>query len=101
MRTFAIAALIAAIAAPAFAQPPMPTPEERAAQFKAADKNGDGKLDMAEFKAQMVARMAARGGDAPALTDDMVKQRFDGRDANKDGFIDATENSAPGGGRRG
>ena len=90
-------ALVAGMAVPAFAQPPggPPSPEAQAAAFKAADKNGDGKLDLAEFTAQMTARAAARGGDAPPA--EMIKAQFDRRDANKDGFIDATENAAPGG----
>jgi Ca2+-binding EF-hand superfamily protein len=90
MRTLAIAALIAAVAAPAFAQPPMPTPEERAAAFAKADVNKDGKLSKDEFKTTL-----------PEQAQQFADQVFDRRDANKDGFIDATENSAPMGRRGG
>ena len=89
---FATAALVAGIAAPAFAQPPAPTPEQAAAAFKAADKNNDGKLDFAEWKTTL-------GDRAAQATDDMLKQFFGSRDTNHDGFIDATENAAPRAGR--
>jgi hypothetical protein len=84
MRILAIAAVLAAIAAPAFAQPPAPTPEERAAAFAKADTNKDGKLDKAEFTAMLPDQAKA-----------MADQIFERRDANKDGSIDATENAAP------
>jgi Ca2+-binding EF-hand superfamily protein len=88
------AALISAFAAPALAQPPAQTPEQQAAAFKAADKNGDGKLDFAEWKASL-------GERAAQASDDMLKQFFERRDTNKDGFIDAAENAAPMGRRGG
>jgi Ca2+-binding EF-hand superfamily protein len=99
----ATAALATAMAGSAFAQPPAggatpPTPEQQAAAFKAADKNGDGKLDAAEFKAMTMARMGDR---AAQMTDDQMKMIFDRRDTDKDGFISAAENAAPMGRRGG
>ena len=92
--TLLIAGVLAGgLATSALAQPPAPqTPEQQAAAFKAADKNGDGKLDMAEFKAMMTARLGDR---AAQIGDDMWKQIFDRRDADHDGFISAAENAAP------
>jgi hypothetical protein len=71
------AAFAVVVAGPALAQPPAPTPEERAAAFDKADANKDGKLDKAEFKTTLA------GGRGEQFAD----QIFDGRDANKDGFI--------------
>jgi hypothetical protein len=83
-------ALAAGLAGAAFAQPAPQTPEQRAAAFKAADKNGDGKLDKAEFAATLPEQFRDRA--------DMV---FDRRDANKDGSISVEEFSAPMGRRGG
>jgi Ca2+-binding EF-hand superfamily protein len=49
MKYLVLAAAVASITAPSFAQQTPPTPEERAARFDAADKNKDGKLDKAEW----------------------------------------------------
>lgn len=70
-------ALVAALAAPAFAQPTPPTPEERAARFDAADKNKDGKLDKAEWITTVPAERAAQA-------EPMWASRVD---ADGDGFI--------------
>ena len=72
------------IAGAALAQPPQPTPEERAAAFKAADKNADGKLDKTEFVATL-----------PEQFKQYADQAFTGRDADKDGFISQAEFTAP------
>jgi Ca2+-binding EF-hand superfamily protein len=81
-------AAFAALAAPAFAQRPQPTPEERAAAFDKADTNKDGKLDMAEFKASL-------GDRAAQIDDDRLKSIFDRRDADKDGTLSKAEYTAP------
>ncbi|CAN5119521.1 hypothetical protein BH11PSE2_BH11PSE2_18360 [soil metagenome] len=95
--TFALtAALAAALAGAALAQPPgggrgpAQTPEERAAAFDKADANKDGKLDKAEFTKSLPEQMAQFADPA-----------FDARDADKDGFISKAEYTAPGGGRGG
>lgn len=58
----ALGAVLAAIAAPAFAQQgggPM-TPEQREARFVAADANKDGKLDKAEWLTSVPEQMRER-----------------------------------------
>lgn len=78
-------AAAAALAGAALAQPPAPqTPEQRAAAFKAADKNNDGKLDKTEFTTTL-----------PEQFKQFADQAFDGRDTNKDGAISLEEFSAP------
>lgn len=54
---------------------PKPTPEER---FKRLDKNGDGKLSLAEFQGKQT--------DA-----EKVKKAFEARDKDKDGFLSLEE----------
>lgn len=83
--TLVLAATAAAsLATAALAQPQQLTPEQRAAAFKAADKNGDGKLDKAEFTEML-----------PEQAKSFADRLFERRDANKDGFISAEENAAP------
>ena len=93
--TFIVAvAVAAAVALPALAQPPaggggrgpQQTPEARAAAFKTADTNADGKLSKDEFTASLPE---ARRANA-----DMA---FGRRDANTDGAITLEEFTAPGG----
>lgn len=72
----------------------MPSAEEVSAMFKAADKNSDGKLDAAEFKAMITAFLASRNANFQ-IPDDAMKRFFDARDTNHDGFISAEENAAP------
>ncbi|MEQ1780252.1 MAG: hypothetical protein ABMA14_02750 [Hyphomonadaceae bacterium] len=55
-----IASTLAAIAAPAFAQP---TQEERAARFDAGDKDHDGKLTKAEFVAHLPEALKSKSED--------------------------------------
>lgn len=87
MRLIAILAAGAALAftSTAIAQQ-MPTDDQRAAAFAAADKNKDNKLDKAEYAA-MVAGFGVTG--------DMADQLFGFRDANKDGFVDLAESKTP------
>ena len=65
------------LAAPAFAQPTPPTPEERAARFEKADANKDGKLDKAEFVSVLPEQ--ARG-----MADQIWSARVD---TDGDGFV--------------
>lgn len=85
-----LAAGVAALAAPAFAQQgrPQMTPEEREAAFVKADANKDSKLDQAEFKVSL-------GERAAQMPEDMLPQIFGRRDADKDGFISKAEYTAP------
>jgi EF hand len=80
-KTLVSLALVAALVAPAIAQPPgggtPPTPAEREARFVAADKNKDGKLDKAEWIASIPAERAAQA-------DQIWSTRFD---ADGDGFV--------------
>ena len=55
-----IASTVAAIAAPAFAQP---TQEERAARFDVGDKDHDGKLTKAEFVAHLPDALQSQSED--------------------------------------
>jgi hypothetical protein len=74
--------LAAALAAPAFAQPPQLTPEQREARFTAADKNKDGKLDKAEWLGSIPEQMKAN------VTEDQLGQMWSARiDADGDGFV--------------
>ena len=69
--------LAAAMAGQAVAQPPSLTPEQREARFAAADKNGDKKLDKAEWLSVL-----------PEQAKPMADQIWDSRvDADGDGFI--------------
>ena len=85
----AASALAVVIAAPAFAQPPQQTPEERAAAFDKADTNKDGKLDLAEWKATIPEQMRGQ------VSDDQLKTFFDRRDTDKDGSLSKAEFTAP------
>lgn len=83
------AAAVASFALPVFAQPPgggrmQMTPEQREAAFTAADKNGDHKLDKAEFTASLPEQFA-----------EFADQAFAARDANSDGFVSHEEYMAP------
>lgn len=70
--------LAAAVAGPVMAQPPgAMTPEQRAARFAAGDRNGDGKLDKAEW-------LAILPEQAKAMADQLWETRVD---ADGDGFI--------------
>lgn len=80
----AASAFVVALAAPAFAQPPQMTPEQREARFVAADTNKDGKLSKEEFTASLPAQFA-----------DRADQIFPMRDADKDGSISKAEYLAP------
>ena len=64
------------VAAPALAQTPL-TPEQREARFKEGDKNGDNKLDKAEWLAIVPDAMKAQA-------DQIWSARVD---ADGDGFI--------------
>ena len=75
------AAMTLALAAPAVAADAEQQKLEQA--FKAADKNGDGKLSLAEAKDGMP----------------LVAKNFDRIDANKDGFVTLDEINAARGGR--
>jgi hypothetical protein len=55
-----IISTLAAIAAPAFAQP---TQEERATRFDAGDKDHDGKLTKAEFVAHLPDALQSKSED--------------------------------------
>ena len=66
------------------------TPEQRAADFDAADANKDGKLDLAEFKRAMDPAILAR------LPEGAAGQLKFQRDTNNDGFVSRTEFLAPG-----
>jgi hypothetical protein len=73
------AGMLAALASPAIAQPggaPL-TPEQREARFKLGDKNGDSKLDKAEWTAILPEQ-------AQAMADQLWSSRVD---ADGDGFI--------------
>ena len=92
IRKIVLIAAIAAVAAPALAQPPggrpQQTPEERAAAFDKADANKDGNLDAAEFKASL--------GDRAANMDaDRLKAAFDRRDTDQNGKISKAEYITP------
>lgn len=84
-------ALSAAVAVPAFAQQfQMPTPEEQAKTFDTADKNKDGKLDLAEFKTTLPEMLLSR-----IQGDDQLKGFMGRRDTDKDGFLSKAEFTAP------
>jgi len=71
-------ALAVALAGQAAAQGPgAMSPEQRAARFAAGDKNGDGKLDKAEW-------LAILPDQAKAMADQIWESRVD---ADGDGFI--------------
>jgi Ca2+-binding EF-hand superfamily protein len=90
IRYLVLAAGVAALAAPAFAQrPPQQTPEERAAAFDKADANKDGKLDKVEFKTTIPAEFAAQ------VDEQRLGMMFDRRDADKDGALTKAEYTAP------
>jgi Ca2+-binding EF-hand superfamily protein len=73
----ACATLGALLAAPALAQGPQLTPEQREARFVAGDTNKDGKLDKAEWTAILPER-------AQAMADQIWSTRVD---QDGDGFI--------------
>jgi Ca2+-binding EF-hand superfamily protein len=83
LKIFAAASILTAmIAAPALAQPPSMTPEQREARFTAGDTNKDGKLDKAEWLASIPEQMKANA------TADQLEQMWSNRiDADGDGFI--------------
>lgn len=83
LKIFVAASMLTAmIAAPALAQPPGMTPEQREARFTAGDTNKDGKLDKAEWLASIPAAMKANASD------DQLEQMWSSRiDADGDGFI--------------
>ena len=89
MKFVTLAALAGLMAAPALAQPPMPTPEERAATFDKADANKDGKLDFAEFKSTIPPEMAAQ------VDDTRLEAFFGRRDADADKSLTKAEYTAP------
>jgi EF-hand domain pair len=95
IRKIVLFAAIAAMAAPALAQPPgggsgrpQQTPEERAAAFDKADANKDGSLDATEFKASL-------GERAANMDADRLKAAFDRRDTDKNGKISKAEYTTP------
>lgn len=93
IKYLALAAIVASLAAPSFAQQgggrgPQMTPEEREAAFVKADANKDGSLDMAEFKASM-------GERAAQMPEDRLKAAFDRRDTDKNGKISKAEYTTP------
>lgn len=59
--------------------------EELATVFKSFDKNGDGKLDMAEVKQGYLAHYGK------LISDEEVEQMFNSVDSDQSGFIDYTE----------
>lgn len=65
--------------------PPTPSQDQRMAAFKAADKDNDGKLDKAAYKAVLETLGFS----------DQLETLFAQRDANKDGFVSADEYRAP------
>jgi Ca2+-binding EF-hand superfamily protein len=86
MRLIAILAAGAVLLGNVAVAQQMPTDEQRAAAFAAADKNKDGKLDKTEY----ASLVASFGADAS-----MADQLFAFRDKNKDGFVDLAESKAP------
>jgi Ca2+-binding EF-hand superfamily protein len=89
IKLLAAAAMAAVIAAPALAQPPAPTPEERAAAFDKADANKDGKLDVAEWKTTIPEQMRGQA------TDEQLTGFFGRRDKDGDKFLSKAEFTAP------
>jgi len=84
-----LAIVAAALAAPALAQPPQPTPEERAAAFDKADANKDGKLDLAEWKTTIPEQMRGQ------VSDEQLTGFFGRRDADGDKALTKAEFTAP------
>lgn len=89
MRIIAIAAVAAAVAAPAFAQPPAGAPDP-AARFAAMDTNKDGKVSKEEFVATL-----------PEQAKGMIDQFWPRLDTNSDGFLSKEELAAMPGRRGG
>ncbi|MFT3724878.1 MAG: EF-hand domain-containing protein [Hyphomonadaceae bacterium] len=85
----AASALALLMAAPALAQPPRMTPEERAAAFDKADANHDGKLTFAEWKSSIPAEMASQASD------EQLQGFFARRDADGDKALTKAEFTAP------
>jgi len=82
MKKLFMFAMVLSLAAPLYAadkkaDKPKPTPEEL---FKKADKNGDGKVDLAEFKGKLEGEKATKREEA-----------FKKMDKNSDGSLDLTE----------
>ena len=78
-------ALVLGLASPLFAadkKADKPSPEE---QFKRRDKNGDGKIDLAEFKGKAEGEKAAK-----------AESQFKAKDKNNDGSLDLEEFKAGG-----
>ncbi|MEQ1784402.1 MAG: hypothetical protein ABMA14_23875 [Hyphomonadaceae bacterium] len=74
--------LTAVVVAPALAQPPGMTPEQREARFTAGDTNKDGKLDKSEWLGSIPEQMKANASA------DQLEQMWSSRiDADGDGFI--------------
>jgi Ca2+-binding EF-hand superfamily protein len=87
MKKLFACAMILSLTAPLYAadkkaDKPKPTPEEL---FKKADANGDGKVDLAEFKGKLDGDKAAKREEA-----------FKKKDKNNDGSLDLAEFSAGG-----
>ena len=80
------AAMTLALTAPAVAADSAAEQKKLEQAFKAADKNGDGKLSLAEAKDGKVGMPR-------------VAKNFDRIDANKDGFVTLDEINAARGGR--
>lgn len=85
----AASALALLMAAPALAQPPRMTPEERAAAFDKADANKDGKLNFAEWKSALPAGMADQASD------EQLQGFFARRDTDGDKSLSKAEFTAP------
>jgi Ca2+-binding EF-hand superfamily protein len=95
LKYLVLAAGVAALAAPAFAQRTPPTPEELAATFDKSDANKDGKIDKAEYKTTIPAEFAAQ------VDEQRLGMMFDRRDTDKDGVLTKAEFTAPRQGRGG
>ncbi|WP_240125672.1 EF-hand domain-containing protein [Thermomonas alba] len=77
--------LLQAQTKPAAPAPSAAKPDPVAATFKAWDKNGDGQLSLAEFRAGWEQMQAA------LRVEQALRRQFATLDANHDGAIDASE----------